>query len=321
VASIDFLRQLQDAGLFVKDANESAGSASGQGAHAANAATLQLSIPDSIAKRREWVQSLPTDEKQELRHNLRLFLERPPKEQEALRDFDRQLHSDPAADDLVRITERFYEWWNTLSSDDHLQWDDEAQNRIALVQQFQKNQEQRAFDSFYRRPFTLKNPDDQALIAWMRTHAAKHVTELDERSPLDVPKGDGARSGRSRRELQRAFALWWSPQAQAHSVFVPVTEAELRTLLEAEPTHLALSKEKQEELEEALEKGQTNAIKLVRGWIQTACLDMLAEARSRLGTFGGGGRRGFDFQRGGGAARPSVDAGPRQKDSPPPPKD
>jgi hypothetical protein len=314
IGSMDFLRQLQAAELFVKDASESAGSAAGQGAHSASSALLQRSIPDSIAKRREWVQSLPPEEKQELHHNLRLFREElTPKEQDALREFDRQLRSDPNVDDFALITERFYEWWNTITPDERRQWTDEAnlQNRIALVHQFQKKQEEGIFSDFSRRQYTLKNPDNQAIIGWMRTHALNHRRELDALSPPDGQKGDSARSGRGRSLLQRAFEAWWSPQP--HSENPTVTDVELRTLLDGQPGRPTLSKEKQEELEQKIEKGRTDAVKLVRGWIQTACLDVLLEGRARLGAVGSGGRRGFDFQRGG-PPRPPSDA-PRE---PPP---
>lgn len=331
VASIDFLRQLQAAGLFVKDANESASNASGQAAH--SAPVLQLSIPDSIAKRREWVQALPADEKPELRHNLRLFREQlSPKEQDELRQFDRQLRSDPKVDDLALITERFYEWWNTISYDERVQWNDETnlKNRIDLVHQFQKNQEQAIFNDFSRRPFTLKNPEDQVMIGWMRRHAFTHARELDALTPQDGQRGDGgARPGRGRSQLQRAFAAWWSPQAHWGENPPTVTDADLRMLLEGDPARgvPALSKEKQAELENAIEKGHTDAIKLVRSWIQTASLDMLLEGRARLGAFGSGGRRGSDLQRGG-SPRPFGDVPPREapptpdrRDAPAPTKD
>src|SRR5262249_51374081 len=125
VASMDFLRQLQTAGLF-KDTSDTAKSTSSQDAHVTNAATLQLTIPDSISKRREWVEALSQDEKLELRRNLRRFLEElSPKQQQALRDFDQQLRYDPKSDDLSRTVERFYEWWNTLHSEYRSRWDDE----------------------------------------------------------------------------------------------------------------------------------------------------------------------------------------------------
>jgi hypothetical protein len=331
VASIDFLRQLQAAGLFVKDASESAPNASGPPAHSANAPVLQLSIPDSIAKRREWVQALPADEKPELRHNLRIFREQlSPKVQEELRQFDRQLRADPKVDELALITERFYEWWNTISYDERVQWNDETslKSRIDLVHQFQKNQEQAIFNDFSRRRFALKNPDDQVMISWLGVHAFNHRRELDERSPQDGQRGEGPRSGRGRSQLQRAFAAWWSPQAHWAENPPTVTDADLRMLLEGDPARgvPALSKEKQAALDSAIEKGHTDAIKLVRSWIQTASLDLLLEGRARLGAFGSAGRRGLDFQRGGpprpfGDAPPPREAPPDRKEAPPPPKD
>jgi hypothetical protein len=316
VASMDFLRQLQKAELFVKDSPEATTPTSGQTAHPGGGATLQLSIPDSIAKRREWVQSLPPEEKQELHHDLRLFRELTPKDQDALREFDHELRYDPKVDDLARITERFYEWWNTISPAERDLWTDEAnlQNRIALVHQFQKNQEQGAFESFSgpRPPFALKNPDDQVLIRWMSRHASDHVNELNALSPPDGQKGDVTHPARGFRgqQLKRAFDLWWSPR---HPEEPTVTDAELRRLLEPPPQGrptLSLSKEKQEELERAIGERQTSAVKLIRGWIQTARIEMLDQARTWQGTFGGG-RRGTDFQRGGGP-RPSVEVPPRE---------
>jgi len=200
--------------------------------------------------------------------------------------------------------ERFYEWWNTLHSEDRSRWDDEAnaQNRIALVHEFQKNQEQDTFDRFSRQRIVLKNPDDQALIRWMSWHATNHNNELMALSPTDAQKGDAARPGRGGfgrgQQLMRAYVLWWSPQ---HPEIPTVTDTELRRL------HETLSQEKQEELAAAMEKGLSGAKTLVRSWIQTACLDMLAEGKARLGTLGG--RRGPDFQRGGGP-RPFIDAPP-----------
>lgn len=327
VGSMGFLRQLQKEGLFVKDSSEAAGNTTGQSPHAAGAVTLQRSIPDSIAKRREWVQSLPPEEKQELRHNLRLFQEQlTPKEQDALREFDIQLREDPKVDDLALITERFYEWWNTITPDERNQWTDETnvKNRIELVHQFQRRQEEGIFNDFSRRPFALKNSDDQVMISWMRMHALNHRGELDERSPQDVPKGEGPRLGRGRSLIQRAFAVWWSPQARWGENPPMVTDAELRTLLDGEPApgRPILSKEKQEELAKSIEEGRASTVKLIRGWIQTACVDLLREGQTRLGAFGSFGRRGFDPQRGG--QRPPSDA-PREppsdrKDAPVAPK-
>jgi hypothetical protein len=326
VASIDFLHQLQAAGLFVKDSGEPATNASGQASHPTSVAALQLSIPDSIAKRRDWVEALPPEEKLELRHNLRLFLELSPKEQEALRQFDRQLRADPNVDDLAGMTDRFYDWWVTLGSDDRLQWDDETklENRIALVHQFQKNQEQAVFDAISRQrpPFALKDPDDLVLIGWMNRHSFDHRLELNP----DGPKGDIARPGRGQngQRLMRAYALWWSPK---HPDEPTVRDDELRRLLEPpSPGRPSLSKEKQDALEKAIEQRRTEAVKLIRGWIQTAYRDVVVQAQSWQGALGRG-RRGFDFQRGGGP-RPFVDGPPREppaqpdrKEAPAPPKE
>src|SRR5262249_41661690 len=139
-----------------------------------------------------------------------------PKEQQALREFDHQLRHDPNADELSRVVERFYEWWNTLRSEDRRRWDDETnlQNRIALVHEFQKNQEQDIFDAFYRQRLTLKNSDNQVLLRWMVQHALSHNRELLASMPSDGQRGDAPRIGRGARgqQLMRAFALWWSPQ-------------------------------------------------------------------------------------------------------------
>src|SRR5262249_18346833 len=140
------------------------------------------------------------------------------------------------------------------------------------------------------------------------------ASELSPLNPPDGQKGDTARSGRGgfgRGQLygqlyRQAYSLWGAPQ---HPEIPTVTDTELRRLRES------LSAEKQEELDAAMEKGLSSAKGLVRSWIQTACLDMLAEGKARLGTLSGA-RRGPDFQRGG-SPRPFADSpAPREPPAP-----
>ena len=257
VMNIDFLKQLQAAGLFIKDAAvKSANNTNVPAQHADDMAAKQANSDfSSTASRRAWVEALPTEEKSELRRSFDRFTLLSPQKQEALRKLDQALADEPATDQqqMRGIMERYYEWWKTINPMDRdnldkLSAESDVQKRLTLVKQLRA-------DQAARMNVGSKDPDNDAIFRWARKFAMAHRNELpttEDQRP-DV-------LGRRRLPWGLAYEAWWSHATNDPKEYPPVTDAELRALRDS------LTLEKQVQFD--AQPGLSDRVKLVRGWIQ-----------------------------------------------------
>lgn len=285
VTSIDFLKQLQAAKLFVEDAAEPAtANVSSTDSHALNGAVnLAMSSPASMNDRRAWVQSLSTADKTELRNNLERFIALPTKEQQSLRDLDDALQHESQADtsQFRRVMDRYYEWWKTLSPIDrfNLSAESNPQKRVSLVEQIRSEQVRQVVSRVSGGwQILLKDSDSQAILRWMSKFARDHRSELPALTPeenrADAPRF-GSRGGRP--PMMLAYEAWWSPTPLD---FPKVSDTEFRDL------RSQLSPEKQAVLENT--PGLSDRVRLVRSWAQTAwheLRDAVDQGAVRWGNF------------------------------------
>jgi hypothetical protein len=254
VMNVEFLKQLQAAGLFVKGVVVTTpGNANARAPHAGDSANKQSTLDlASIASRREWLESLSTEEKAELRRSFERFTMLSPQEQQALREIDQDLAERPTAEqrEMREIMERYFEWWKTLNPLDryNLSAESDVQKRLTLVKQLRA-------DQAARMNVGSKDPDNDAIFRWARRFATVHRNELpttEDQRP-DV-------LGRRRLPWGLAYEAWWSHAPKDANDYPPVSDAELRALRDT------LSPEKQAQFE--AQTGLSDRIKLVRGWIQ-----------------------------------------------------
>ena len=110
LGSFDYLAQLQKSRLILDDAGEATAGAvvaptdsrPGTGA----AVTAIRPLPQSPDERRAWVAALTPAEKLELREHFEKFAALPAAQQESLRQFDEQVHTNANADPLHRLMQR-----------------------------------------------------------------------------------------------------------------------------------------------------------------------------------------------------------------------
>jgi hypothetical protein len=221
-----------------------------------------------------------------LRGNFDRFVALSIKDQQSLRQFDKQLRADPHAEELSHVMDRYYDWLKTLSPADRAELSEETnlQKRVALVKQDQERQVERTMTNRLSgggRQIVLKDPDNQAVMRWMAAFAAKYRDKLNP-SPTpdgargDQSKGDGRRPGRPL--VFQSYDLWWSPSAPVGS-FPPVKSEDLLEL------RTMLSQEKQAEFD--AKPGRTDQVSMVRNWIQTAWQEF-RESAAQSARRGGG---------------------------------
>jgi hypothetical protein len=239
------------------------------------------SVPVSLNDRRTWVEALSPADKVELRKSLERFIALPAKQQQALRQLDEQLASDPDGAELRRIAQRYYAWLKTLSSVDRANVLDEHsdQDQIKLIRQLRQMQLRQTFTWLDPGIHLLSDRDNAVLLQWMAEFAEKHSAELGVASPQQNPPG--AKDSDNRRPRLPAawwpaWQHWWAPLAKETP---PITADDIQALREK------LSPEKRKSLD-----GQTtlpDKIALVRQWVQDATAQFRDMAMQRAGRWGG----------------------------------
>jgi hypothetical protein len=132
---------------------------------------------DWLAQRREQVEQMSTDERDELREKYDKFEALAPDDQDQLRRLHEQLESDPQGDKLRRLLLRYHEWLKTLTPGERadllaLQ----PTERVARIKTLKREQEARAA-SIAGGPELLPR-DVQALSRWIEQFGVDHETEL-----------------------------------------------------------------------------------------------------------------------------------------------
>jgi hypothetical protein len=237
-------------------------------------------IPTSLEERRAWVEGLNPADKLELRTELEKFSALPIKQQQALRQLDKQLTDSADSAQLHHIMQRYNDWLKTLSAADRANVLDEsnAQDQIKLIRQLRQGQMGQAFAWLEPGLNLMRNRDNAAILQWMRDFAEKHEAELTEASSEQKrPDAQRPEDRRRRRPLAMlAWQEWWSATASGTP---PVTPTDIHAL------HFQLSPEKQKQLDaEATLKDQ---VSLIRQWIQTASGEFREMAVQGFGRWGG----------------------------------
>ncbi|HEY2827432.1 MAG TPA: hypothetical protein VGJ04_07505, partial [Pirellulales bacterium] len=139
VGNVELLKQFKEAHLFTENATSlSFGRLPDHDDGAAAATTgLKTVIPTSLEERRAWVEGLNPADKLDLRTELEKFSALPAKQQQALRQLDKQLTASADSAQLHHIMQRYNDWLKTLSAADRANVLDEsnAQDQIKLIRQ------------------------------------------------------------------------------------------------------------------------------------------------------------------------------------------
>jgi hypothetical protein len=279
--NLDLLKQFQAANLFADNSATGSFGTSQRDPQstvaASNGATI---IPASLTERHAWVESLSPTDKIDLRDDFEKFSALPPKQQQALRQFDKQLSEDPNNAQLRRIMQRYYDWLKTLTSVDRANVLDEtnATDQIKLIRQLRQGQMNQYLTWLDPGLNLLRDRDSAAVLQWMREFADSHEAELTALLP-DQKHPDGQKSDERRRRrplMGLAWQQWWSPSATSTP---PVTSTDIHAL------HSMLSPEKQQQLDSQTELNEQTA--LIRRWIQTAFAEFRELAAQGFGRWGG----------------------------------
>jgi hypothetical protein len=132
---------------------------------------------DWLAQRREQVEQMSTDEREELRAKYDKFEALSPDEQDQLRRLHEQLESDPQGDRLRRVLLRYHEWLKTLTPGDRADLLALAPaERVARIKSLKRDQEAQA--ASLAGGAQLLPKDVQALSRWMEQFGIDHETEL-----------------------------------------------------------------------------------------------------------------------------------------------
>ena len=239
------------------------------------------SVPVSLKDRRAWVEALSPADKSELRKSLERFIAIPTKQQQALRQLDEQLASDPDGPELRRIAQRYYAWLKTLSSVDRANVLDEHndQDQIKLIRQLRQMQLRQTFTWLDPGIHLLSDRDNAVVLQWMAEFAEKHSADLGVASPQQNPPG--AKDSDNRRPRLPAawwpaWQHWWAPSAKDTP---PITPADIQALREK------LSPEKRKSLDAVT--ALSDQVSLLRQWVQDATTQFRDMAMQRAGRWGG----------------------------------
>ncbi len=137
---------------------------------------------DALAERRQQVQSMSADEREELRAKFAKFEALSPDEQEQLRRLHEQLDSDPQGNQLRRTLARYHEWLKSLSPSDRADLLAlPPTERLARIKTLKHDQEARA--ASLAGGARLVGRDVSALSHWMDQFAIDHESELLKSAP------------------------------------------------------------------------------------------------------------------------------------------
>lgn len=121
------------------------------------------------------------------RHSFELLS---PNERDKLRRLDREIHSQPNADQLMQTLRGYHDWLSTLSSQEQAQLKDE--NPVTRIDKIREQIAQRRQNDIGLTPETrLPISDHEALRKWANDLAAKRQSEIARLRPQDRDRGDG----------------------------------------------------------------------------------------------------------------------------------
>jgi hypothetical protein len=204
IGSIDFLHRLRDEKFpFATSAKPSA------------------SAEESIAARRQRVEGMGLDAKEQLLRGEDRFAASPPAEQQRLRRLYEDLRDDPDSKRLRAIMHAYYEWLRPLPA---VTWaelaEGETEERIALVKKHVHEEEQR--DGGWR-------PDAKdlaALRSWMDDCAARHEADFVKSLPTDKDRKQFSDRDKAIRHQMMVGFLHWQWQILTPGKLPPLMTTE-----------------------------------------------------------------------------------------------
>jgi hypothetical protein len=239
IGDLKFLNLLQKENLFVKgEENEPALS----------------SPPSNKAGLLEQIKSLSPSQKADLLRKQERFADFDPAVREHLNQLCKEIQQAPAADDLMGIMRRYYEWWKSLpaysraelsalSSDDRIKW---IKNRL---------QEEQAKISV--NPPNAK--DTEQLWRWMESYTATRERQFAETLTPQQREWLNSLKPIARPRVLLMMMLWQGPKGKAGKMF-QISENDLADLISK------FTPDTRKHLEEMTVADQTHTI---QNWIHT----------------------------------------------------
>jgi hypothetical protein len=136
------------------------------------------SAEESLAERRQRLQSMTPAQKAELESKKGRFDGLPPEEQEELKRLHESIDQHPNADQLREVMEGYFEWLKTLSQTQRLDLRKmNTQDRIAAIKSFLKKQDEERFRQLARR--NLSPEDREAILAWLDDFLERRKEKID----------------------------------------------------------------------------------------------------------------------------------------------
>jgi hypothetical protein len=212
IGSTEFLHRLSKEGLFSKDAAEPGKEAAAD--------------DKSAVSRRQRVENMSLDEKEQLLHAEDHFTALAAAEQQRLRRLHDDIENDPDSKRLRAIMHGYYEWLKTLSP---LSWgelpDMGPDERIAWVKKrLQEEQRERG------RQFDAK--DMAALRDWMDGCALRHEADFLKSMPTEKDRKQFLAADKSFQRQMVVGYLWWRWQPSNSGKLPPMmTNEDMASLL------------------------------------------------------------------------------------------
>jgi hypothetical protein len=220
--SIEYLRRLRDAQLFVKD-KDGAGPARDE----------PTAADDSPDRRRRQVAEMSLSDKEQLLWAQERFSHLEPAEQQRLRQLFHDLQKEKDGQQLRAIMHRYWDWLETLPSSSYTRaelLDLPPDERIEHVKTQRHEEKAR---NISRRP----GPKDMdKLVQWMREYVAQHEKPLLDSLPAGQRKRlqELDEPARRRGELLHLMQPWQAGSGQRPAILTDADLAALRNRLSPE---------------------------------------------------------------------------------------
>jgi len=246
---------------------------------------------EPLDERRVEIQSLDTADQERLRRNYERFLGLDAAEQDRIRQLHQAIKSEPNADELLAVMERYSEWLKTLTPFVRAELKDlPPDKRIERIREITEEQKQReterarymnapraeAFKQAMKDPGSrlLTADDVEGLFRWIEEVAPKYKARFLESLPEDRRQQIGEELEKAQdpaRERDFLGAMWLRWQADHPGELPPVTEEELASL------RAKLSEETRKRLEGMSDDEQRSAL---TRWIRFLVMQEYALRRS-----------------------------------------
>jgi hypothetical protein len=241
---IEFLKRLNEEGLFSDDTSESSATkderaAKDEGRAAKDESRTSIDSAsiltglETTSQRREAVEKMSPQEREDLRTKFDKFKALSTDEQERLRRFEAQLNAEQQRDRLRRIMNLYHEWLKTLGPIERSELKDLAiAPHIEKIRSLQHAQEaklaaQGGGPKFWKH-------DGDVLYAWETEFAKNHRQELlDDLPPVEWQKRFGAAASFDDPRMLLANARYhWRSGLVGEGKKVSVSEGEVQQLMD-----------------------------------------------------------------------------------------